>query len=138
MFLRGVEMGGRGRRVDSDPRGLVVGRKPDRHGVGRVRVGRGREGRSDGGGGEVYARGGRGGVDCGGVAGAEDDGDAVDVVHGRQEGREGGVVRGVPVHGVMRGRLSGRGRAATAAGPPATGAWPGRSAARSPGWRATA
>ena len=37
-------MGGRGRRVDGDPRGLVVGRAQDRHGAGRVRVGRGHEG----------------------------------------------------------------------------------------------
>ena len=44
----------------------------------------------------------------------------------------------VPVLEVMRGRLSGRGRAATAAGRPATGASPGISAARSPGRRATA
>ena len=44
----------------------------------------------------------------------------------------------VPVLEVMCGRLSARGRAATAAGPPASGASPGRSAARSPGWRATA
>ena len=44
VFLRGVEMGGRGRRVDGDPRGLVAGRAQDRHGAGRVRVGRGHEG----------------------------------------------------------------------------------------------
>ena len=62
----------------------------------------------------------------------------VDVAGGRQDGHDGGVAGGVPVSGVMRGRLSVRGHAATAAVPPATGAWPGRSAARSPGRRATA
>ncbi len=100
----------------------------------------------------------------------------VDVLGARQDGRDGGVVRGVPVHGVgaaprrpsagvvvvwragplqpratvgingrasrfpVRGvmRGSARGRAATAAVPPATGASPGRSAAPSPGRRATA
>ena len=40
----GVEMGGRGRRVDGDPRGLVAGRAADRHEAGRVHVGRGHEG----------------------------------------------------------------------------------------------
>ena len=87
-------------------------------------------------------------------------------VRGRQDGRDGGVVGGVPVHTaavmmaavlgvtpsmhasspallvpvleVMRGSLSARGRAATAAGPPATGASPERYAARSSGRRATA
>ena len=44
VFLRGVETGGRGRRVDGDPRGLVAGRAQDRHEAGRVRVGRGHEG----------------------------------------------------------------------------------------------
>ena len=44
MFLRGVETGRLGRRVDGDPRGLVAGRAQDRHGAGRVRVGRGHEG----------------------------------------------------------------------------------------------
>ena len=102
---------------------------------------------------------------------AEGDGDAVDVVRGRQDGRDVGIVRGVPVHGVgaaarrpsagvvvvgragppqrgaggrpratvdincgvsrfavrrvMRGRLSGRRRAATADVPPATGGFAG-------------
>ena len=44
VFLRGVETGGLGRRVDGDPRGLVAGRAQDRHGAGRVRVGRGHGG----------------------------------------------------------------------------------------------
>ena len=153
-------------------------------GAGRVRVGRGHEGGLTEEAGEVCARGGRGGVGCGDAAGAEGEGDAVDVVRGRQDGRDVGIVRGVPVHGVgaapgrpsagvvvvgragplqrgaggrpratigincgvsrfavrrvMRGRLSGRWRAATAGVPPATGASPGRSASRSPGRRATA
>ena len=180
VFLRGVEMDGRGRGVDGGPRGLTAGRAQDRHGAERVRVGRGHEGRSDGEWRGLRPR----RLRCGDAAGAEGGGDAVDVVRGRQDGRDGGVVRGVAVHGVggaarrrsagvivvrqagrlprgaggrpratagincgasrfpvrrvMRGRLSARGRAATAAGPPATGASPGRSAARSPGRRATA
>ena len=135
VFLRGVETGGRGRRVDGDPRGLVAGRAQDRHGAGRVRVGRGHEGVLTEEDGEVCARGGCGGVGCGDAAGAEGDGDAGGcrglkggngaggiavpggeglvrkvVAHGepaafgpvrdRQDGRDGGVVRGVPVHGV--------------------------------------
>ena len=97
--------------------------------AGRVRVGRGHEGVVT----EVaarFARGGRGGVGCGDAAGAEARVMGVDVVRGRQDGRDGGVVRGVPVRGVMRGRLSGRGCAATAAVPPATGSGRG---ARPPG-----
>ena len=56
-------------------------------------------GRCDGEGAEVCAPGGRGGVGCGDAAGAEGNGDAVEVLGARQEGRDGGVVRGVPVHG---------------------------------------
>ena len=175
-------MRGGDRGADGGPRGLAAGTARDRPGAGRFRVGRGHEGvvTEDG---EDCARGGRGGVGGGDAAGAGD-GDAVEVVRGRQDGRDVGVVRGVPVHGVgaaprrpsagvvvvgragplargaggrpratvgvncrasrfpvrgvMRGRLSGRGLDATAGGPPATGASPGRSAARSPGRRATA
>ena len=76
VFLRGVEMGGRGRRVDGDPRGLVAGRAQDRHGRRRVRVVRGHEGVLTEEDGEVCARGGCGGVGCGDAAAAEGDGDA--------------------------------------------------------------
>ena len=85
MFLRGVETGGLGRRVDGDPGGLVAGGAPDRHGAGRVRVGRGHEGvltEEDGEGlvRKVVARG---------------EPAAFGPVRRRQEGRDGGVVRGV-------------------------------------------
>ena len=115
-------MGGRGRRVDGDPRGLVAGRAPNRHGAGRVRVGRGHEGVLTVEDGEVCARGGRGGVGCGDAAGAEGDGDA-----GGCRGLEGGngaggyrgsgdegLVRKVDAHGEpaalgpVRGRQDGR------------------------------
>ena len=85
VFLRGVETGGRGRRIDGDPRGLVAGRAQDRHGAGRVRVGRGHEGVLTGEDGEVCARGGCGGVGRGDAATAEGDGDA-----GGCRGLEGG------------------------------------------------
>ena len=89
-------MGGRGRRVDGDPRGLVAGRAQDQHGAGRVRVGRGHESVLTGEDGEVCARGGCGGVGCGDAAGAEGDGDA-----GGCRGLEGGNgAGGIAVPGV--------------------------------------
>ena len=96
VFLRGVETGGRGRRVDGDPRGLVAGRAQDRHGRRRVRVVRGHEGVLTEEDGEVCARGGCGGVGCGDAAGAEGDGDA-----GGCRGLEGGNgTGGIAVAGV--------------------------------------
>ena len=101
MFLRGVETGGRGRRVDGDPRGLVAGRAQDRHGAGRVRVGRGHEGVLTGEDGEVCAGGGCGGVGCGDAAGAEGDGDAGGC-RGLEGGNGAGRYRGSGGEGLVR------------------------------------
>ena len=57
---------------------LVAGRAPDRHVAGRVRVG-GHAGVLTAEDGEVCARGDRGAVGCGDAAGAEGDGDRVNV-----------------------------------------------------------
>ena len=62
-------MGGGDRTVDGDPRGPAAGRAEDRHGAGRVRVGRGHEGGLTEEAGEVCARGSCGGVGCGDAAG---------------------------------------------------------------------
>ena len=87
VFLRGVEMTGRGRWADGGPRGLVAGRAQDRHRAGRVRAGRGHEGVLTEEDGEVRTCGGL--RWCGLAAGAEGNGDA-----GGCPAREGGACLG--------------------------------------------